>query len=231
MSSRCAAARMCGLMVPSLRGGVHHGHAGHAGHQGGDGVHEHAGEQRGVAALATRHSTGPPGPRAARAGPGCCRQAGSGTEIFQLFFMEGADVGRLADLLAMFGRDGSGGPGDVLLADAQGRGKFGTVETAGIVDQGLIALFTYIGEDLAHAALNTVAGIEAAVEPLRGLDPFLLGLQVQNSANHGIYLKKRTPPEGAWTRGLRVGRRLAKACADVETSRARRPIAGVSAPF
>ena len=67
--------------------------------------------------------------------------------------MEGADVvGGFADLLAMFGRDGSGGPGDVLLADAQGRGKFGTVETAGIVDQGLIALFTYIGEDLAHAA-------------------------------------------------------------------------------
>ena len=144
--------------------------------------------------------------------------------------MEGADVvGGFADLLAMFGRDGSGGPGDVLLADAQGRGKFGTVETAGIVDQGLIALFTYIGEDLAHAALNAVAGVEAAVEPLRGLAPFLLGLQVQNSANHGIYLKKRTPPEGAWTRGIARRTNIAKACANVETS-VQEAVAGVSAP-
>ena len=189
-----------------------------------------AGEQRGVAALAAGHIQAHPVHGQHALAQDAAVRPGLEPGFFQLFFMEGADVvGGFADLLAMFGRDGSGGPGDVLLADAQGRGKFGTVETAGIVDQGLIALFTYIGEDLAHAALNTVAGIEAAVEPLRGLDPFLLGLQVQNSANHGIYLKKRTPPEGAWTRGIARRTNIAKACANVETS-VQEAVAGVSAP-
>ena len=180
-----------------LAGRGAHGHAGHTGHQGGDGVHEHAGEQRGVAALATGHIQAHAVHGQHALAQDAAVRAGLEPGFFQLFLMEGTDVvGGLADLFAMFGRDGRGGPGDVLFADAQGRGKFGTVEAAGIIDQGLIALFTYIGEDLAHAALNAVAGVETAVEPLRGLDPFLLGLQVQNSANHGIYLRKKNATGG-----------------------------------
>ncbi|SFV72004.1 hypothetical protein DESPIGER_0102 [Desulfovibrio piger] len=41
---------------------------------------------------------------------------------------------------------------------------------------------------------------------------------MQNSANHGIYLRKKTPPEGAWTRGIARRTNIAKACANVETS-------------
>ena len=199
---------MCGLTLPSLRGGVQTpSQTRHARHPGRNGVHQQAGNQGRVAALAAGHiqAHGVHGQNPLAAQDAAVR-AGQKPGFLQLGFVKGTDVGGgPADLFPAFHGNRRCGAGDFLFAHAQGRSEIRAVKAAGKVDKGFVALVPHGGQNVPHGIFNPVAGVAAAPQPLGGFGPFLLVLQGQNTACHRQVLSASWP---IYRRAARMSRRM-----------------------
>ena len=156
----------------------------------GDGGHEQAGDERRVAAASA-------GDVQARAVHGLDllsedRAVVAGDEPRTVFlgFMEGADVGcGLSDAVEAFGGKLSGGPLRRFGGHAQGRPHVRAVETADIVEHGLVAVLAHGVQHGADVRFHVLFGIVAVRQQLQQFGPHRFGRQRQQTASHDDSLR------------------------------------------